>query len=84
MREKALPFWSAVARRSRDTAFGRTGNCRVKVEPSCGRKRRGAALPAAVQDALGDTMVFDGVEAAWTQNDRSRGCGRAGRLKFIG
>jgi hypothetical protein len=34
--------WSAVAERSGDTAFGETG---------CLRKRRGAPLPAAVQDA---------------------------------
>ena len=43
--------WTAVAERSGDTAFVRTK--RMNFPPaSSARKRRGAPLPAAVQDAF--------------------------------
>jgi hypothetical protein len=47
--------WSAVAERSGDTAFGETG---------CLRKRRGAPLPAAVQNSL--VAVVQNCAAAWS------------------
>ncbi len=42
---------------SRDTAFERTEKHRIKIKSSCVRKRRGASLPAAIQDAFGLTML---------------------------
>jgi hypothetical protein len=46
-------FWSAVAERERRHRF-RADETHSKISPvSHGRKRRGAALPAAVQDASG-------------------------------
>jgi hypothetical protein len=43
-------FWTAPAERSGDGAFGRTSGPRNCESVSCVRKRRGASLPAAVQD----------------------------------
>jgi hypothetical protein len=43
--------WSAVARQSRDTAFVRRHGFRKLDNFSGGRRRRGASLPAALQDA---------------------------------
>jgi len=37
---------------------------------SCGRKRRGAALPAAVQDANVFAMGFEICQAAWSRRSR--------------
>ena len=49
---RAPVFWSAVAERSGDTAFGRGWTFQFCKAGAC-RKRRGASLPAAVQDAIG-------------------------------
>jgi hypothetical protein len=50
--------WTAPAERSGDDVFGRASGNHLGQSVSCVRKRRGAALPAAVYDAAPFALLF--------------------------
>jgi hypothetical protein len=55
------PFWTAVAERSGNTAFGRTEFAELTMILRACEKRRGTPLPAAVQDVVGFRLVIAAV-----------------------
>jgi len=66
IRDHPNASWTAVARREPRHRFRTGEEGRGKGKPSGARKRRGAALPAAVQDAdvVGAVLFGSGVQSA--------------------